>query len=83
MSEISNKWRYFRLDGEPPTPHEPNWFTIAFHHGGRFYRLGSGNRFYKGGEVAYVDKMETDKISWTCLNCFAEDLGYRHPPIAY
>ncbi|PRQ16848.1 hypothetical protein RchiOBHm_Chr7g0188671 [Rosa chinensis] len=55
MSEISNKWRYFRLDGEPPTPHDPNWFTIAFHHGGGFI----------GWEVVIGFTREERWLMWT------------------
>ncbi|XP_061990609.1 uncharacterized protein LOC133709027 isoform X2 [Rosa rugosa] len=56
---------------------------MEIHHGGRFYRLGSGSRQYKGGEVVYVDRLDPDKISWPDLNIYAEDLGYREPPIMY
>ncbi|XP_024190525.1 uncharacterized protein LOC112194529 [Rosa chinensis] len=31
---------------------------MEIHHGGRFYRLGSGSRQYKGGEVVYVDRLD-------------------------
>lgn len=60
-----------------------NCFTLEIHHGGRFVRLGSGSRHYRGGEEVWIDEVDPDTISWICLNCMAEDLGYREPPMTY
>ncbi|XP_024167940.1 uncharacterized protein LOC112174404 isoform X2 [Rosa chinensis] len=76
MENQPSTWRYFRIDGEPPTYKE-------IHHGGRFFKLGNGSRHYRGGEVVWIDRNDPDTTSWPCLNCMAEDLGYREPPMTY
>ncbi|KAM5567991.1 hypothetical protein ABKV19_015851 [Rosa sericea] len=40
MSDAPKMWRYFRLDGEPPTRNDSDCFSMEIHHGGRFYSSG-------------------------------------------
>ena len=48
-----------------------NVFSMAIHHGGRFYSHGGLEKEYRGGEMVYVDGVILEKLSFTGFNYFA------------
>lgn len=58
-------------------------FTVAIHHGGRFYSNGGMNKVYKGGDMLYVDRVDPVRLDIAGFNYWAFDLGYCHGPISY
>lgn len=58
-------------------------FTVAIHHGGRFYSNGGMNKVYKGGDMLYVDHIDPVRLDIAGFNYWAFDLGYCHGSISY
>ncbi|KAK9929629.1 hypothetical protein M0R45_026722 [Rubus argutus] len=77
------RWRYFQVDGDFPTYNGMPFILITIRGPVVLLWRGSSSRHYRGGEEVWIDEVDPDTISWICLNCMAEDLGYKEPPMTY
>ncbi|XP_050386785.1 uncharacterized protein LOC126803076 isoform X2 [Argentina anserina] len=80
---MSERWRYFRVNGDQPYYADQSLFTVNIYYGGMFHSKQGLNRRYVGGDVLYVDGAVPDKISMTESVYWAYDIGYERPPMQW